>query len=280
MADANAVMDSASGAVGTAVDSRRRRRGGALDGEAVVAQHHNFQDSSGRWQCRFCLNTVASRSYLIKNTRRDHEGYHECRGPIMATYLQGMSRWLCGCCFRSISNTKLTCDECQMVRDECEFDGDDPLIQQIPAVGSVGDSNPVDQQDSSMEVESCLLGVSLADVFSTDIKLLEHVPVKCRVRWATVLAAELELVASRNDMSAWTKFCMLTKCCLWVPPTSRGGKKARGKDALANIVNKRLESWQAGNYESLWNEALEHVRKSKAAPRRKATSAPPDQQVA
>ena len=40
------------------------------------------------------------------------------------------------------------------------------------------------------------------------------------------------------------------------------------------------ESWQAGNYESLWNEALEHVQKSKAAPRRKATSAPPDQQVA
>ena len=129
-----------------------------------------------------------------------------------------------------------------MVRDECEVDGDDPVIQQIPAIDAVGDSNPAAPHDASMEDAADSLGVSLADVFSTDIKLLEHIPVKCRVRWATVLAAELELVASRNDWSAWTKFFMLTKCCLWVPPTSRGGKKAPGKDALANIVNKRLES--------------------------------------
>ena len=227
----------------------------------TVDRQNHLLNEAGKWQCQFCESCVASKSYLAKHTRRDHEGFHECRGPKMALYLQHMSRWLCGSCLRSNPSTKITCDECQLVRDECEVDGDDGTQLRIPEAGG---SATLEQEDVSMTMEIAEAGPTLSEIFEVDAVLLEHVPVKCRVQFADALAKTLDNVASHNDDKSWSRFFMLAKCCLWVPPSSRGGRKARGKDALSNIIASRLAKWQADEHAALWDEMRENMAKTKA----------------
>ena len=168
---------------------------------------HPFQNAEGRWQCQFCLNYVASRDYLIRHTRRDHEGHAECRGTPMASYLNGMSRWLCGTCMRSHPQSKTRCDDCQCGREDCEVSGDDPGAVRIVAI----DVAP--PPDVRMEAPPFQLPIS--DIFAFNVLLLEHVPVKCLILWATILGHLLDIVASLNDYTSWAQLRMVTKCCLW-----------------------------------------------------------------
>ena len=65
---------------------------------------------------------------------------------------------------------------------------------------------------------------------------------------------------------------MLSKCVLWLPRTSRGGRKSRGKNSLASIISNRLDRWQKGELNTLWREYLTQGAK----PGPKKASAPED----
>ena len=98
---------------------------------------------------------------------------------------------------------------------------------------------------------------TLQSIFDNECSLLvAHVPVKCRVKWATLLTEELDKVATQNTLIAWTKLLMMSKCILWQPKKSRGGRKGRGKGSLATIISARMHLWQDGEYDSLWEDYI------------------------
>ena len=183
----------------------------------------------------------------------------------MASYLSGMSRWLCGSCYRSSPDSKLTCDECQLVRMECEVAGDDGSVPQIPDVEPVASAGP---DDDTMGGDLDDASIPLREIFEVNVVLLEYVPMKCPVQWATLLAAALDRVATCNDLKTWQRLLMIAKCCLWVPTNFRGGRQARGKHALSNIIASRLDRWQAGDEEALWDE-MNAQKETKNGRRRK-----------
>ena len=76
-----------------------------------------FPQADGRWHCPFCDTHVGSKAYLAQHVRRDHEGLPGCQGEEMVKYLCGMSRWLCGGCFRTSSCRASLCGSCGESKD-------------------------------------------------------------------------------------------------------------------------------------------------------------------
>ena len=226
----------------------------------------SIQDPDGKFSCPFCPSRVSSKSYLARHTRRDHEGCTDFLGPEMVVYLHCMSRWMCGGCLRTSPNSKDHCDECLTDRCDCEIDGD---ATQVEPIAPAAADTPI-QQDSQPQVMDTVVDELVCDlntIFANECtNLVEHIPVKCRVKWAAVLTEELDKVTSQNTVSAWTRMLMLSKSVLWIPRTSRGGRNSRGKNSLASIISNRLDRWQRGEHNALWNEFVS--QNAKMAPKK------------
>ena len=194
-------------------------------------QASSLQSANGKWNCTFCQATVASRSYLVTHTRRDHEGDPSCLGPGMVAFLVGMSRWLCPLCYRSNRRCTALCDHRGSSRDD-EIDGSSP---EVPAVARLQyDLQDPDVAEVPLEpvADAVIQPVlpTLEEVFCRRVSLAKRVPLRSRPAWAEVLAEELARSVALNTVESWTRLLMLPKTILWLPKHKRGGRAAAQAD--------------------------------------------------
>ncbi|CAK0798447.1 unnamed protein product, partial [Prorocentrum cordatum] len=94
---------------------------------------------------------------------------------------------------------------------------------------------------------------SLASVHAASVPTLRYVPKRARAAWSRALTRCLAGVVARNSVAAWTDLQMLAKTVLSVPP--RTGRDH--ESALAAFTLERLARWEAGERQSLWQEACD-----------------------
>ena len=213
-----------------------------------------FPNPQGKWECLWCSSCVASKSYLITHTRRDHEGDELCQGPEMEAYLAGVGRWLCGRCFRTNKNTAFDCEHCEAGRDEA-VDGSDPAGTAGPLLLDRAGEEDVTMGEGSEDLQAAPTLPPLRDICQAKVTLVKRIPLAARSLWAEVLTAELDRAASSNNLESWSRLLMLPKCVLWIPRGARGGHSAsKGRNSLAKVLKRRLEQWQLDQLDSLWNQ--------------------------
>ena len=103
----------------------------------------------------------------------------------------------------------------------------------------------------------------LADVLSTHVEVLEHIPKGVRVLWATVLAEALTEFSTYPSQASLCRLFLLPKCVL--RPIGRGG--ARAKAQTFNTLTTRLRRCLDGEWTALWievREAADALRKKRA----------------
>ena len=104
----------------------------------------------------------------------------------------------------------------------------------------------------------------LADVLSTHVEVLEHIPKGVRVLWATVLAEALTEFSTYPSQASLCRLFLLPKCVL--RPIGRGG--ARAKAQTFNTLTTRLRRCLDGEWTALWievREAADALRKKRAS---------------
>ena len=195
----------------------------------------------------------------------------------MEEFLGGMSRWLCGQCFKSTPNSRTQCMRCSAPRSEA-VSGAAPLPFRLhetergnPGVVSQGASTDGGQQaaaaassrpdavSSSPDTTQAMDDLpALDDIFRRWRPLVRHIPRRARDLWASLLAAELRGAAQAGDDRAWKRVHLLAHCCLWLPAHGvRGGSGAsRGSQSLHRLLERRLRQWEQGNWRELWRDLL------------------------
>ncbi len=104
---------------------------------------------------------------------------------------------------------------------------------------------------------------SLADVQSTDIPTLKHVPLRARPQWARAVRLALGDVEAQRSHDSLVQLLMLPKCCLCLPASGRGGRKHRKQSERYTLS--RLARWADGERATLFRDAPRAKRRTRPA---------------
>ena len=143
-----------------------------------------------------------------------------------------------------------------------------------PAVARAYASDPTSCPSSICQTSSSTLRdlPSFIVISQSYIPTLQHVPKGVRDQWARVLSDCLsDVVDDPADLSHWTKVFMLAKCVLASPAA---GRRLRWREIL-KLVRSRLQKWQAGEWTTLWSEAVAGGKSLSQRERAASASSPP-----
>ena len=93
---------------------------------------------------------------------------------------------------------------------------------------------------------------TLDEVFSQKCPTIRFVPSKFRHAFARALASTLSNILYNNTVESWLKLFMLPKCVL--PSAPRRGRRHHPTD-----INLLCETWECGQFTSLWARTKQHV---------------------
>ena len=95
---------------------------------------------------------------------------------------------------------------------------------------------------------------SILTILQAPIPTLKHIPKRVRDRWARVLGDCLSSICDNpDDFAPWFLVLMVSKCILSSPPL---GHRMRWRE-ISKLVKARISRWQAGEFSTLWKEALD-----------------------
>ena len=95
---------------------------------------------------------------------------------------------------------------------------------------------------------------SISTILQAPVPTLKHIPKGVRDRWARVLGDCFSSICDNpDDLAPWSLVLMVSKCILSSPPL---GHRLRWRE-ISKLVKARISRWQAGEFSTLWKEALD-----------------------
>jgi len=91
---------------------------------------------------------------------------------------------------------------------------------------------------------------SLQEIFTTNIPTRTHIPFSCIKLFGNAFHFAINQVITNNDQPSWAQFFAFGKCIMWTQP-----KKEKQHVRSDLVIKLRIESYLAGNWVTLWNEA-------------------------
>lgn len=116
--------------------------------------------------------------------------------------------------------------------------------------------NPSQSQSSGLFPPNVLSPVNqdlLMEIFSTDIPTRAFVPFTCLHLLAQAFNFATKEIFTKKDISSWCQLFALFKCTLYTTPGEQNIKKRNNN--FASIIKSRLNSFMAGNWINLWEQA-------------------------
>ena len=210
--------------------------GGGMAAAAAPASPMEVEGAdraSGRVYCPVatcpCSDASRAQGWQSVATMKDHVDAHlsgALQGDVPAAWLQAHGRQRCLVCGLSVSTRHGIHPTCR------------PMARAAVApAGAPRGSHVIAPLPSFDEIQS------------GQTPTLRHVPKAARHTWGQALTRCLASVVYHNDATSWQELLMLPKCVLDAP--RRGGRQHQ--TAVASYTLDRLQRWQAGERQSLWD---------------------------